>query len=174
MDTSFEKSVNGKVEWLTPPEIIRNLGQFDLDPCSPKVRPWDTAKHHYHEDDDGLNKPWIGRIWCNPPYGKQTGLWLEKCADHGNAMSLIFARTDTKMFFDYVWDRADAVLFIKGRLKFYHVDGTQGGAAGAPSVLVAYGKKNAQALIDCGLEGQFVSLLKYDDVWAYQSWAVTK
>jgi hypothetical protein len=28
-------------EWLTPPEIIAALGQFDLDPCSPinRVRP---------------------------------------------------------------------------------------------------------------------------------------
>jgi hypothetical protein len=34
-------------EWLTPPEIITSLGMFDLDPCTPSVRPWDTAKKHY-------------------------------------------------------------------------------------------------------------------------------
>lgn len=158
MDTSFERVVDGKIEWLTPPEIIHNLGEFDLDPCSPIIRPWDTAKKHYNEDEDGYNKEWEGRVWCNPPYGTQTGLWLKKCAEHGNAISIIFARTETKMFFDYVWDKADAIYFIKGRLKFYHVDGTQGGSAGAPSVLVAYGKENALALSHYPLPGKFIPL----------------
>lgn len=35
MDTSFERINNGKSEWLTPLEIIRALGDFDLDPCAP-------------------------------------------------------------------------------------------------------------------------------------------
>lgn len=26
-------------EWLTPPHILRALGDFDLDPCSPVNRP---------------------------------------------------------------------------------------------------------------------------------------
>jgi hypothetical protein len=30
-------------EWLTPPGILKALGQFDLDPCAPVNRPWDTA-----------------------------------------------------------------------------------------------------------------------------------
>jgi hypothetical protein len=48
MNTSFEgKTETGKDEWLTPPEIIKSLGEFDLDPCSPINRPWDTAKNHY-------------------------------------------------------------------------------------------------------------------------------
>lgn len=34
-------------EWLTPPKIIDKLGEFDLDPCSPIFRPWDTANKHY-------------------------------------------------------------------------------------------------------------------------------
>lgn len=59
----------GKDEWLTPPEIIKALGQFDLDPCAPVVRPWDTAERHYSIKDNGLMLPWSGRVWCNPPYG---------------------------------------------------------------------------------------------------------
>ena len=39
MDTSFDRSKTGKDEWLTPLEIIRALGEFDLDPCSPVRRP---------------------------------------------------------------------------------------------------------------------------------------
>lgn len=54
-------------EWLTPPALLRALGQFDLDPCSPVVRPWDTAAQHYTVQDDGLSLPWAGRVWLNPP-----------------------------------------------------------------------------------------------------------
>ena len=80
-------------EWLTPPYIVEALGEFDLDPCSPINRPWDTATRHYDEWDDGLNKPWWGRVWCNPPYGREAEMWLKKLAGHGNGIALIFART---------------------------------------------------------------------------------
>ena len=56
-------------EWLTPPEILRPLGAFDLDPCAPIMRPWDTAAKHLNVNDDGLSQPWHGRVWCNPPFG---------------------------------------------------------------------------------------------------------
>lgn len=159
MDVTFEtKHGNkaGKDEWLTPPELIKALGEFDLDPCSPIERPWDTAKNHYSELDNGLMMPWEGRVWCNPPYGDQAQYWLEKCAMHGDCVALTFARTETKMFFNCVWDKADAVLFIKGRLKFYHVDGKQGDSAGAPSVLIAYGQQNVEALRNCSIPGKFL------------------
>lgn len=149
---------NGKEEWLTPPEIISGLGRFDLDPCSPVNRPWPTTQQHYTIEDDGLQKPWGGRVWCNPPYGPKTGAWLGRCAKHGNAIALIFARTETRAFFDHVWPEADGVLFLRGRLKFYHVDGKQGGTAGAPSMLVAYGVLNAWALETCKLEGKYLPL----------------
>ena len=60
--------VSQKDEWLTPPELIHSLGVFDLDPCAPFNRPWNTAKRHYTILDDGLKKKVIGRVWCNPPY----------------------------------------------------------------------------------------------------------
>jgi len=43
-----------KVDWLTPPEIIKDLGPFDTDPCTPIERPWDTAKIHYNITNNGL------------------------------------------------------------------------------------------------------------------------
>ncbi len=91
------------------------------------------------------------RVWCNPPYGKKTHLWLRKCAEHGNAIALVFARTETKMFFDHVWNSANAICFIEKRIQFYTVDGIKKGSAGAPSVLIAYGKNNIQPLIDSKL-----------------------
>lgn len=144
-------------EWLTDPKLIESLGRFDLDPCSPINRPWDTAKNHYHKLDDGLQKDWFGRVWCNPPYGREATKWLKKLKNHGNSIALIFARTETKMFFDHVWNDADAILFIKGRLYFHYVDGKRANAnSGAPSCLIAYGKDNIKALIDSKIEGKIV------------------
>ena len=146
--------------WLTPPEIVRSLDPFDLDPCCPPSMPWETAKFMYSLPvDDGLVRPWFGRVWLNPPYGAETGDWLARLADHGNGIALIFARTETEMFFDHVWNRAGAVLFIKGRLHFHTIGGDRAKAnAGAPSVLVAYGARNVKSLQLCGIAGQFVPL----------------
>ena len=74
---NFNTNTENHDEWLTPPEIIKALGEFDLDPCSPVNRPWDTAKKHFTKFDDGLNKEWDGRVWVNPPYGRETFKWLE-------------------------------------------------------------------------------------------------
>ena len=148
-----------KDEWLTPPHIIAALGDFDLDPCSPVNRPWDTAKNHLTILDDGLSKPWSGRVWCNPPYGAEAAKWLSRCADHKNATALIFARTETRMFFDHVWPKASAVLFLEGRLYFHHADGRRAAAnSGAPSVLIAYDERNANTLFSAGIPGKFLRL----------------
>ncbi len=144
---------------LPPPNIIEALGEFDLDPCSPINRPWPTAKKHFTIEDMSLMQNWEGRVWCNPPYGDQTGIWLDKLFQHGNGIALVFARTETQYFQKYVFEVADALFFFKGRLRFYHVTGEQSNQnAGAPSVLIAYGKENAEALKNSGLEGKFVSL----------------
>jgi hypothetical protein len=128
MNSSFEGNTStGTDEWLTPPEIIKSLGVFDLDPCSPINRPWDTAIQHYTIVDDGLMSPWFGRVWLNPPYGKYTEFFMEKAVMHTNCIALIFARTDTRWFQRLVLGKADAILFMAGRISFYRVNGTRGG-----------------------------------------------
>lgn len=143
-----------------PPHIVQAMGVFDLDPCSPVNRPWDTAAQHLTIEDDGLSAVWPqeARIWLNPPYGTQCSAWMKKMAKHGNGIALTFARTETKMFFESVWSKAQAVLFIQGRLQFYHVTGEKGGSAGAPSVLIAYGEENSDALAASGIKGRFIKL----------------
>jgi hypothetical protein len=139
-------------EWLTPPEILRALGPFDLDPCAPVVRPWETAASHYTAEDDGLSKPWAGRVWCNPPFGREAVKWLRRMRDHGNGVALIPARTETAMFYETVWGASDGVLFIKGRPHFHYVCGRRADFnSGAPIALVAYGRDNLDALISSGL-----------------------
>lgn len=139
-------------EWLTPPEILRALGTFDLDPCAPVVRPRETAASHYTVTDDGLSKPWHGRVWCNPPFGREAIKWLRRMRDHGNGVALIPARTETAMFYETVWGSADGVLFLKGRPHFHYVCGRRADFnSGAPIALVAYGSANLDALRQSGL-----------------------
>lgn len=147
-------------EWLTPPTILRALGEFDLDPCSPVSRPWDTAKTHYTMVDNGLIQPWFGRVWLNPPYSTELlGRFVSRLADHGCGTALIFARTETDAFFSHVWERASALLFIRGRLNFHFPDGARApGNSGAPSVLCAYGADDADVLHSSGIDGQFIAL----------------
>lgn len=148
-----------KDEWLTPPDLLAHLGSFDLDPCAPINPPWQTAARTFTTLDNGLQQEWAGRVWMNPPYGLEAALWLEKLAAHGNGMALIFARTETKMFFDHVWAKADALLFLRGRLYFHHVNGDRAAAnSGAPSVLIAYGAENVECLRKNAGMGQYVSL----------------
>lgn len=150
----------GTNEWLTPPEIVECLGPFALDPCSPVERPWPTARTHYTVLDDGLSQPWDGRVWLNPPYGPETGTWLRRLAEHGDGIALVFARTETEAFHQWGWDVADAMLFLRGRLRFYTAAGEPAdGNAGGPSVLIAYGAVNAERLRICGLRGKYLPLL---------------
>ena len=159
---NFNSNTENKEEWLTPPNIIKALGSFDLDPCAPheSKRPWNTAGKHYALPADGLKMEWEGRVWCNPPYGRKTFDWLNKLAKHGNGIALIFARTETIGFHREIWNKADGIFFFKGRLKFYHVTGEQGGTANAPSCLVAYGRKNAETLkkLPNLIKGKFIDL----------------
>lgn len=153
MSLSGHQSARAKsVIYMTPPEILRPLGDFDLDPCAPPVRPWEIARVHYTEADDGLSKPWFGRVWCNPPFGREAVKWLRRMRDHGNGIALIPARTETAMFYETVWGGADAVLFIEGRPHFHYVDGSRAPFnSGAPICLVAYGLSNVLTLERCGL-----------------------
>lgn len=151
----------GKDEWLTPPEIIKALGPFDLDPCAPIVRPWPTATRHLTIEDDGLAAEWPTEafVWCNPPYGPNTWYWLAKLSRHdGGGIALTFARTETRGFFKTAWYRSDAMLFIEGRLHFHHVSGARAAHnAGGPSVLMAYGAKAVARLkAASGLRGALV------------------
>jgi hypothetical protein len=151
---------NKTVDWYTPKWVFDDLGlQFDLDPCCPPGGvPWIPVHNHYSLPTDGLNEPWLGRVWLNPPYGTQTKKWLKRLDEHGNGVALVFARTDCKWFQQYVVN-ASALLFLAGRINF--VDGlgkTSSNGAGAGSMLIAWGGSNARALFRMRDKGFFVDL----------------
>lgn len=159
MNTSFERSSNPTDEWYTPKEIIDALGEFDLDPCASENPLWKTAKRSFNKKDDGLKQEWKGRVWLNPPYSRPLILkFVEKMANHGNGIALLFNRCDNKMFYDIIFKKADAMMFLKGRIKFYRADGTRGDSPGCGSVLIAFGKDNAEILKNSKIEGKFVWL----------------
>lgn len=145
-------------DWLTPPEIIRELGPFDLDPACHPAMPWRTAAimvsfwpprpnaagETLCVQGDGLAVPWIGRVWNNPPYDNPRP-WARRHIEHGNSIFLVPAKaTDTE------WGQlsllADAVLFPAGRLLFHYPDGTKSAGKWSPSMLCAWGAGNVAAL----------------------------
>ena len=134
--------------WLTPKALTDLVQPIDLDPCSaPSPRPWDFAKRHITLPECGLAADW-GRafVFCNPPYGPHTGVWLKRMAAHGNGVALVFARTETAAFAEGVWGKADGIFFLRGRVQFCTPDGKPGGRCAAPSVLIAYGAEAARRL----------------------------
>lgn len=61
------------VEFGTPPRIIeaakRVLGKIDLDPASsPTFNRLVNAEKIFTADDDGLSRPWHGKVWMNHPF----------------------------------------------------------------------------------------------------------
>lgn len=126
--------------WETPQNFFDKLNaefHFDLDVCA------DESNHkcdkYYTKQQDGLTMPWKGIVWCNPPYGREIGLWVRRAlfASVGGAtvVMLIPARTDTKWFHDYIYKRENVeVRFVKGRLKF----GNSKNSAPFPSMVVVF------------------------------------
>jgi hypothetical protein len=136
-------------EWYTPSEVIdrviATLGTIDLDPCSnSRSRPVVPARNHFTKRDDGLSRQWFGRVFMNPPYGRDVKRWVAHlCAEHKcgrvtAAIALLHARTDTawfSLFRDYT------LCFVRGRLKF--AGQGAGNSAPFPSVLAYLGPQPA-------------------------------
>jgi hypothetical protein len=154
---SHENPVGDSVEWYTPKWIFDGLDlEFDLDPCSPKEGGFVPAKKKFWLPDyDGLSEDWFGNVWVNPPYGKETGLWLSKLAAHGEGIALVFARTSTK-WFQKIVSGTSGVLFVNRRVRFISgATGEAGGTPGADSMLISFGEENANALLTSGLGNFF-------------------
>jgi DNA N-6-adenine-methyltransferase (Dam) len=158
MNHGWHVKTDNSQEWYTPKYILDALGRFDLDPCSPHVRPFDTARRHYTKKKDGLRHPWMGRVWLNPPYD-EIHIWMNRMARHGNGIALTFARIGTHWFDSIVMPYTTGLLFLTGNLEFLSPDGEIGAAAPTPSVLIAYDPPgtnlNNMALRRCGLPGNF-------------------
>lgn len=124
--------------WSTPQDFFDKLDaefHFNLDVCALPENA--KCERYYTPADDGLKQPWKGTVWCNPPYGRQVGRWVEKAylSSIGGAtiVMLLPARTDTAWFHDYIYGKAK-IRFVRGRLKF----GGSKNSAPFPSMVVIF------------------------------------
>jgi phage N-6-adenine-methyltransferase len=123
---------NGSVEWHTPPEYVglarAVLGAVDLDPASnAKAQEIVRATKYFTASDNGLTKPWRGRVWCNPPYSNIEDYVEKFIAERGaghtdSGIMLTNASTDAG-WFHRAMGHADAVCFKLGRIRFLDTRG---------------------------------------------------
>lgn len=129
-------------QWATPQDFFDQLDEkfsFTLDPCADHNN--HKCEKYFTKEENGLMKSWAGEtVFCNPPYGREIGKWVEKafleCEQNGckTVVMLIPARTDTQWFHKWIYGKAK-IIFLKGRLKF----GGAKNAAPFPSMLVIFG-----------------------------------
>lgn len=126
--------------WETPQQFFDMLDYefcFELDACAVKENA--KCKKFYSPEQNGLEQPWTGYVWCNPPYGRNIGKWVEKAwksaREGATIVMLLPARTDTAWFHNYIYGQAE-IRFIRGRLKF----GGSKNSAPFPSMVVVFGK----------------------------------
>jgi len=151
------------VEWYTPAWIFEALGvHFDLDPASPHDAETQVpATRKYTRFDDGLKQSWSGRVWLNPPYGPDTGLWMRRMIDHRHGIAMVFSRTDAA-WCQEAMRAADAILFLSGRVDFLpgHENRHKKGRCGAGTVLFAFGVDCAVVLRRLSGRGVFIDLVE--------------
>lgn len=124
-----------KEDWGTPQELFDYLNDefhFTLDVCANSENA--KCRRFYSKEDDGLRQEWNGVCWCNPPYGRNVGKWVEKAYKSGcTTVMLLPARTDTQWFHKYIYNKAE-IRFLCGRLKF----GDSKNSAPFPSMIVIF------------------------------------
>lgn len=131
-------------EWETPQNLFDKLNRvfrFDLDTAASDSN--HKVDNYFTKEQNGLLQDWTGHVvWCNPPYGRHIGEWVEKASnavdmggDSTCVVMLIPARTDTKWYHDYIYSNPRAsVRFIRGRLRF----GGSNNNAPFPSMIVVF------------------------------------
>lgn len=128
--------------WETPQNIFDewdNCYHFTVDVCATEENT--KCEKYYTPEMDGLKQKWSGVCWCNPPYGREIGKWVEKAYNSNcTVVMLLPARTDTKWFHNYCMK--GRIIFIRGRLKF----GNATNSAPFPSMIVIFkgGKNEAE------------------------------
>lgn len=111
-----------RLDWETPQpffDLVDGEFGFTLDAAASDGNA--KCDLYYNELMNGLEQPWTGVVWCNPPYGRDIGKWVEKGyreAQRGaTVVMLIPARTETRYWHDYVM-QAEEIRLLRGRLVF--------------------------------------------------------
>ena len=125
--------------WETPQELFDKydaIYHFETDVCALTENA--KCERFFTPKMDGLKQEWTGVCWCNPPYGRQIGKWVEKAVkSFATVVMLLPARTDTKWFHDWCLPYGK-IEFLRGRLKFGGCDNS----APFPSMIVIFEAKD--------------------------------
>jgi phage N-6-adenine-methyltransferase len=132
-------------DWATPRELFAELHDefgFTLDVCGSHESA--CLARYWTERDEALLRSWEDeRVFCNPPYGRQIGRWLDKiwteAAHAALIVALVPSRTDTAWWHDYAMT-ATEIRFLRGRLRFERpaADPRRGGIAPFPSAVLVW------------------------------------
>jgi phage N-6-adenine-methyltransferase len=114
-------------EWYTPSNIIEaarsTMGNIDLDPASSKeANETVKATVFYTEETNGLDKPWSGNVWMNPPYAQPAMTdfaekLIEELPNINQACVIVNNATET-VWFTNLSAKAAAICLVVGRVKF--------------------------------------------------------
>lgn len=138
-------------EWYTPAYIFEALGcHFDMDVANSFHTKGNVPADLYLVKNS-LQQEWRGFIWMNPPFGGRNALvpWLDKFFDHGNGIALTPDRTSAQ-WWQVAAIKADAVLFVSGKIKFERPDGSVGKSPSTGTTLFASGSKAVEILKNAG------------------------
>lgn len=128
---------SGQNEWYTPPDIIeaarRVMGEITLDPASSAIANRIVgATYFYTCDDDGLSQDWTGCVWLNPPYSQpEIGQFSDKVHQEIHRieqLSVLVNNATETVWFQKLLEIADAVCFLKSRVKFLDINLKPNGA----------------------------------------------
>jgi len=110
-------------DWCTPRGLAQALGMFDLDPCS-NPRSHVQARVRYALPQNGLQLPWMGRVFLNPPYSDVLP-WATRAVEHtppGTVVALVKLDPTTKWWAKFMELRGVNWAPFKHRIKFERPD----------------------------------------------------
>jgi site-specific DNA-methyltransferase (adenine-specific) len=110
-------------DWGTPRSLyeaaVECWGAFLLDAAASKENA--LCSDFCDAERDGLVTPWRSTTWCNPPYGRMVGAWVDKATDEAGggvrSVLLLPARTDTR-WWHRAMEEAYEIVLLRGRVRF--------------------------------------------------------
>lgn len=110
------KKLNTSDDFLTPPEVVQAMGEFDLDPCASSRQATPLARRQYRfPEDNGLMLPWEGSVFVNPPFSELQA-WIGRFLLHGDGVLLVPARVEVSWFWR-LWHNCIGIYLTKGPVK---------------------------------------------------------
>jgi len=132
----------------TPEWVYSQFGVIDLDPCAgPNTN---IGKENYR--DNGLDKPWTGFVFCNPPFSKKE-IWAERMIIHHYGILLLPERASAPWFGPVA--QACGKYFIMGK-KINFIGGTSSNNLG--TVLFLFGNEAVKRIKKSTLPGLLVNV----------------